>query len=101
MSSIKRLIPLFDRVLVQRIKAAERTASGLYIPEKAQETINEGLVIEVGPGLPGKDGKLVPLAVQKGDHVLLPQYGGNVVKFSGEEYTLFNVNEILAKLEKN
>ncbi|KAJ3274805.1 10 kDa heat shock protein [Terramyces sp. JEL0728] len=101
MSSVKRLIPLFDRVLVQRVKAAERTASGLFIPEKAQETINEGVVVEVGPGLPGKDGKLVPLSVQKGDHVLLPQYGGSSVKFNSEEYTLFNVSEILAKLEKN
>jgi chaperonin GroES len=46
----KRILPLFDRILVQRVKAAERTAAGLFIPEKAQETLNEGVVIAVGPG---------------------------------------------------
>ncbi|KAJ2995048.1 10 kDa heat shock protein [Globomyces sp. JEL0801] len=93
-SSLKRIIPLFDRVLVQR-----RTASGLFIPEKAQETLNEGVVIEVGPGILDK-GVPVPLSVQKGDHVLLPPYGGNVVKLGEEEYTLFKDSEILAKLQK-
>jgi chaperonin GroES len=40
--------------LVERIKAAQRTASGLYIPEKSQETLNEAVVIAVGPGAPDK-----------------------------------------------
>lgn len=28
----------------------QRTASGLFIPEKSQETLNEGVVIAAGPG---------------------------------------------------
>lgn len=49
-AQLKRIVPLMDRVLVQRVKAAERTAAGIFIPEKAQETINEGIVISTGPG---------------------------------------------------
>ncbi|KAJ3308852.1 10 kDa heat shock protein, partial [Blyttiomyces sp. JEL0837] len=97
-SGIKRILPLFDRVLIQRIKPVERTATGLYIPEKAQEALNEGVVIAVGPGLADKDGVVRPVSVQAGDKVLLPPYGGSQVKVGGEEYLLFQDKEILAKL---
>ncbi|KAJ3207491.1 10 kDa heat shock protein [Clydaea vesicula] len=98
MSAFKKIIPLFDRVLIQRVKAAERTASGIYIPEKAQETLNEGLVVAVGPGA-FVDGKLQPVALKNGERVLLPPYGGSAVKVGSEEYLLFRDSEILAKLE--
>ncbi len=97
--SARRIVPLFDRVLVQRVKAVERTASGIYIPEKAQETLNEGLVVEVGPGAPSKDGNIVACSVKKGDRILLPPFGGNTVKINSEEYLLYRDAEILAKLE--
>ncbi|KAJ3045650.1 10 kDa heat shock protein [Rhizophlyctis rosea] len=93
----KRLIPLLDRVLVQRVKAAERTKSGLFIPEKAQENQNEGLVVAVGPGARGKDGQIIPVSVKEGERVLLPQYGGSTVKIDGNEFLLLKDEEILAK----
>ncbi|KAJ3075768.1 10 kDa heat shock protein [Podochytrium sp. JEL0797] len=96
---LNKIIPLFDRVLIQRIKAAERTASGLFIPEKAQETLNEGLVIACGPGAADKSGNVQPMAVKIGDKVLLPPYGGNAIKFQGEEFLLYTDKDILAKLE--
>eukprot|EP00842_Homolaphlyctis_polyrhiza_P005913 jgi/Hompol1/6322/HPOL_001081-RA len=98
-SATKRIVPLFDRVLVQRIKPAERTASGIYIPEKAQESLNEAVVVAVGPGAHDKDGILRPVSVKAGEHVLLPPYGGNAVKIGDAEYSLYKDSEILAKLE--
>ncbi|KAI8913621.1 chaperonin 10-like protein [Gorgonomyces haynaldii] len=95
----KRIIPLFDRVLVQRIKAAERTASGLYIPQNAQETLNEAIVVAVGPGVTAENGTVKPVSVKEGEHVLLPPFGGNTVKVGESEYLLFKDSEILAKLE--
>ncbi|KND05103.1 uncharacterized protein SPPG_00777 [Spizellomyces punctatus DAOM BR117] len=98
--AVKRIIPLFDRVLVQRVKAAERTASGLYIPEKSQETLNEAVVVAVGPGAPDKDGVVRPVAVKEGERILLPPYGGNSVKVGDQEYFLYRDSEILAKLSE-
>lgn len=95
----KRIIPLLDRILVERVKAAQRTASGLYIPEKSQETLNEGIVISVGPGA-HKDGKLIPVTVAEGDKVLLPPYGGNAVKVGEREFLIFRDSEILAKVQE-
>lgn len=46
----KRLIPLLDRILVQRAEALSKTKGGIVIPEKAQAKVLEGIVIAVGPG---------------------------------------------------
>lgn len=47
---MKKLIPLLDRVLVQRAEALTKTAGGIVIPEKAQEKVQRGTVVAVGPG---------------------------------------------------
>ncbi|KAF9357109.1 MAG: putative heat shock protein 10 [Benniella sp.] len=95
----KTIIPMMDRVLVQRIKPQEKTASGIYIPEKAQETLNEGHVIAVGKGFVTQEGKVVPTELKEGDKVLLPPYGGSAVKVDNEEFILFRESEILAKVQ--
>ncbi|KAI0244052.1 mitochondrial heat shock protein Hsp10 [Massospora cicadina] len=95
----KKITPLLDRVLIQRFKPEEKTASGIFIPQKAQETLNRGEVIAVGPGYRNTAGELVPVSVAPGDHVIIPTYGGTEVKFEKEEYLLFKDSELLAKLE--
>ncbi|KAI9314267.1 chaperonin GroS [Dichotomocladium elegans] len=100
-SKVKNIVPLLDRVLVQRIKPVEKTASGIYIPEKAQEASNQGRVIAVGKGALNKDGSYLPLQVAAGDKVILPSFGGSSVKIQDEEYFLFRDSEILAKVEEN
>lgn len=92
--------PLFDRVLVQRLKPATQTSSGIYIPEKNQEKLNQGTVIAAGPGATDANGKIVPVSVQAGDKVLLPSFGGSPVKVGDEEYLLYSDREILAKIEQ-
>jgi len=46
----KRLIPLFDRVLIQKAEAVTKTKGGIVIPEKAQAKVLRGTVVAVGPG---------------------------------------------------
>ncbi|CAO3629233.1 unnamed protein product [Mucor fragilis] len=97
-NKLKSIVPLLDRVLVQRIKPQQKTASGIFIPEKAQEALNEGVIVAVGKGALNKEGSHIPLQVNAGDKVLLPPYGGSPVKVAGEEYLLFRDSEILAKV---
>lgn len=93
---------MLDRVLVQRLKPKTQTASGIYIPEKNTEKLNEADVLAVGPGIPDtKTGALIEPAVKAGDRVLLPAFGGSVIKIGEEEYLLFRDTEILAKLSKD
>ena len=66
-------MPLLDRVLVQRIKAETKTASGIFLPESSVKELNEAKVLAVGPGGLDKDGKRTPMGVAAGDRVLIPQ----------------------------
>ncbi|KAI5116735.1 hypothetical protein M0805_001377 [Coniferiporia weirii] len=99
--SIKALVPLFDRVLVQRFKPETKTATGIFLPSSSTTNpLPEATVISVGPGAPDKEGKIVPTAVKAGDRVLLPGWGGNAIKVGEEEYHLFRDSEILAKIQE-
>ena len=75
LKSIKSLAPLLDRILVQRIKAETKTASGIYLPESSVKELNEAKVLAVGPGGLDKEGKRVTPSVTPGDKVLIPQVG--------------------------
>ena len=46
--------PLHDRVVIRRIEADQKTAGGIIIPDTAKEKPQEGEVVAVGPGCPGR-----------------------------------------------
>ncbi|KAK5078389.1 mitochondrial heat shock protein Hsp10 [Lithohypha guttulata] len=100
LKSIRSLVPLLDRVLVQRIKAETKTAGGIFLPESSLEKLNEAKVLAVGPGGLDKEGKRLPMGVSEGDRVLIPQFGGSPVKVGDEEYSLFRDSELLAKIKE-
>ncbi|ODV90039.1 hypothetical protein CANCADRAFT_99888 [Tortispora caseinolytica NRRL Y-17796] len=97
--NVKSITPLMDRVLVQRLKAENKTASGLYIPEKNVEKLSEASVLAVGPGRTTPEGNIVSPAVKVGDRVLIPPFGGSTVKVGDEDYLLFRDSEILARIK--
>lgn len=97
---MKSILPLFDRILVQRAKAQTQTSSGIYIPEKNVEKLNIASVIAAGPGIENQEGKLIPPTVQAGDRVLIPPFGGSSVKVGDDEFLLFRNSEILAKIQQ-
>ncbi|PWN87476.1 putative heat shock protein 10 [Acaromyces ingoldii] len=99
--SIKSVVPLLDRILVQRFKPEQKTASGIFLPSAAtQSPLPEASVIAAGPGVADKEGKLVPTSVKPGDKVLLPGWGGNSIKVGEDEYLLIRDSEILAKINE-
>lgn len=70
--------PLGDRVVVKPEASDEKTDSGIYIPDTAQEKPQTGSVVSVGPGRV-ENGSKIKMSVKKGDRVM---YG----KYSGTEY---------------
>ena len=95
-----KLRPLYDRVMVKRIEdSAEKTASGLFIPDSAKEKPQEGEVVAAGQGKRGDDGKLMPLDVKAGDRILFGKYSGSDIKIDGVEYMIMREDEILGVLE--
>lgn len=91
--SIKSLMPLLDRVLVQRVKAEAKTAGGIFLPESSVKELNEAKVLAVGPGGVDKEGRRIEMSVRPGDKVVIPQYGGSSVKVGEEEYHILRDHE--------
>lgn len=91
--------PLHDRVIVKRVDAETRTASGIYIPEAAGEKPDQGVVLAVGPGKRDEAGKLIPMDVKVGDRILFGKYSGQNVKVDGDEYLVMREEDIMGVLE--
>ena len=101
MAAIKRLIPLFDRVLVERFAKETTTKGGIVLPEKATGKVLNATVLAVGPGSRNTKGEFVSCSVKPGDKVLLPEYGGTKVELDNKEYFLFRDSDILGKWSDN
>ncbi len=93
------ITPLYDRVLVRRVEEEEKTAGGIIIPDSAKEKPTKGQIVAVGAGTRSDDGKIVPLAVKKGDIVLFAKWGGTEVKVDNEELLIMKESDILGIIE--
>jgi len=85
------LQPLADRVLVEPKAAETKTASGIIIPDTAQEKPQQGTVIAAGDGK-----KDEPMTVKPGDTVLYGKYSGTEVQHEGKEYLIMRESDIFA-----
>lgn len=92
--------PLADHILIEPIKAEEKTKSGIILPETAErEKPEQGKVVAVGLGKKTEDGKVIPLEVKVGDRVLFTKYGPNEIKVDDKEYLIAREEDILAIIE--
>ncbi|MFQ5873386.1 MAG: co-chaperone GroES [Dehalococcoidia bacterium] len=90
--------PLGDGVVIKPTEREEVTASGIVLPDTAQEKPQEGEVIAVGPGRVSDDGKRTPMEVKKGDKVLFRKYSGTEVKEGDVEYLIVKESDIVARI---
>lgn len=97
-TSIPKLTPLFDRVLVKRFEVQDKTASGIYIPDSAKEKPSEGEVLSVGGGKVSDSGTVVAPTVKVGDRVLFSKYAGTEVSFDGEKLVIMREDDIFGIL---
>ena len=93
--------PVGDRVLVEPVEEKETKGKkgGIIIPDTAKERPMESVVVAVGTGKAGDDGKRVPIEVKKGDRVLVSKYGGTEIKLDGKEYKILSSDDILAVID--
>ena len=92
--------PLHDRVLIQPLEQDTKTKGGIIIPDTAKEKPVEGKVVAVGPGARDENGKLRPLDVKVGDHVLYGKWSGTEVKVDGEDVLIVKESDIMGVIEQ-
>ncbi len=95
MSKVVKLTPLAGYALVQPEEASEKTASGLFLPDIAQERPARGKVIAVGSPI-YQEGREVKAQFKLGDSVIYKKWGGDEIKLDGEDYKLVKFDDVMA-----
>lgn len=81
------LNPLADWVVAEQEEAASKTASGLYLPDKAAEKPKVAKVLKAGADVKN---------VKTGDRIVYKTYSTTEVKVDSKEYILVKEEDILA-----
>lgn len=92
--------PLHDRVVIKRLDEERTSAGGIVIPDSATEKPIRGTVVAIGSGKMLTDGKVIPLAVKKGDTVVFGKYAGTEIKIDGQEVIVMREEDIMGVIEK-
>ncbi|HEX3568566.1 MAG TPA: co-chaperone GroES [Candidatus Saccharimonadales bacterium] len=85
-----KIQPLGSYVVAQAEEAVTKTASGLYLPDKAAEKPKTAKVVAVGEGVK---------QVKVGDRILYKSYSTTEAKVDSEEYMLVKEEDILATVK--
>ena len=84
------LNPLADWVVAEAEEAITKTASGIYLPDKAAEKPKTAKVVKVG-----KDVK----EIKAGDRIVYKSYSTTEVKLGDKDYILVKEEDILATVK--
>jgi len=82
-----KITPLADRVVAKREEKEQKTASGLYLPDNAQEQSKTAVVEVVGKDVEN---------IKKGDRILFKDFSTTEVKVDGTDYLIIKEEDVLA-----
>lgn len=97
---MSKITPLHDRILVKRTESEQTTASGIIIPDSAQEKTYWGTVLATGAGRIDASGTTTPLAVKTGDTVIFGKYTGTEFKYENEDLLILKEDDVLGVINK-
>jgi chaperonin GroES len=84
------LKPLGDYVVATQEEAEAKTASGLYLPDKAQEKPKIAKIVATGPNAK---------QLKAGDRIIYKTYSTTEIKVDGKEYILVKEEDVLATVK--
>ena len=90
------VVPLNDKILIERVEAEEKTAGGIVLPDTAREKPKEGKVLSTGEGKILENGTRSTFQVKNGDRVLFTSYAGSEITVDNKEYLIMTEDDILA-----
>lgn len=91
-----KIVPLNDKIVVERVEASDKTLGGIILPDTAKEKPKEGKVLSLGDGKLLEDGKRAAFQVKVGDRILFSSYAGSEVTVDGKEYIIMTEDDVLA-----
>ena len=100
MSTLNKIKPLSDYLLIEPLNKETTLPSGIVIPDTAKEKPVWGEVIAAGPGRISDEGKLIAPAIKVGDKVLYGKYSGTEVTVDNEELLIMRESDVFAIMSK-
>ena len=91
-----KIVPLNDKIVVERLEADDKTTGGIILPDTAKEKPKQGKILSVGEGKPLETGGRAALQVKIGDRVLFTSYAGTEVTLDGKEFLVMTEDDVLA-----
>lgn len=85
-----KINPLDDRIVAQQLEAQTKTASGLFLPDSAQEKPKVAKVVAVGANVKN---------VKVGDQIIYKEYSATDVKVDGQKYLIVKEEDVLATVK--
>jgi chaperonin GroES len=82
--------PLGDNIVAQAEEASNKTASGLYLPDNAQEKPKTATVMAVGPQAK---------QVKVGDRIIYKSYSTTDIKVGKDAYIIVKEEDVLATVK--
>lgn len=98
-TTINKVKPLGDHILVRPAEAEERTKGGIILPDTAREKPAQGTVMALGEGRLLDDGSRAAFQVKKNDKVIYSKYAGHDITIDGEEYKVIQESDVYAVIE--
>ena len=89
------IIPLGDKIVILPQEEGEQMYGNIVIPDAGQEKPEIGKVLAVGPGRISNNGALIENKLKKGNTVIVPKFGAQVVSVENETYIIASENDIL------
>ena len=99
MTSIEKIKPLSDYLLIEPLEKETVLPSGIVVPDTAKDKPSEGKVLAVGSGKKDEKGNLIPVQVSVGSVVMYKKWGGTEIKAEGKELLLVKEEDVLAVIE--
>jgi chaperonin GroES len=96
---MSKIVPLNDKILVERLEADEKTTGGIILPDTAKEKPKQGKILALGDGKLLDTGKRASFQVKVGNKVLFTTYGGTEVTHEGKEYLIMSEDDLLAVVD--
>ncbi|KIO44338.1 MULTISPECIES: co-chaperone GroES [Porphyromonadaceae] len=84
---------VLSKIIVEPVEAETKTASGIIIPDSAQEKPQKGVVIATGNGKHDE-----PMEIKVGDTVLFGKYAGTELHIDDKKYLVMNQTDVLVVL---
>lgn len=88
---LMEIMPTKDRVLVRRVKVAERSSGGISIPETLRDNAPIAVVVASGPECVAE---LAP-----GTRVVLSKFAGSPIDIGGTDHLLLSAEDVLATVK--